>query len=206
MTTRKVYFVLLGVLGCVFLAAIGGTFYGTKMLKKTGNTLLELKLQHAVLGKEATLLTQAKQDITKYSDLEKVAKSIVPQEKDQARTVREIVSLATQSDVSLNAISFPESTLGQTGAAAKKDPKAASAPAGTTQLTPIKGLAGVYAMPISVESNKDRPISYNQLLAFLKRLEQNRRTSHVTDISILPTEENRNLVTFSLKVNAYIKL
>jgi hypothetical protein len=202
--TKKVYYGLLGTLILVFVMAVGGTLYGTSALKKTGDELLDLKLQNAVLDKEEVSLAQAKKSVNQYSQLEKIAKSIVPQEKDQARTVREIVSLANQSGVSLNAISFPESTLGRTPGGSKNS-KAPAAPAGTTQLTPVKGLSGVYAMPISVDSNKDRPITYTQLLGFLRRLEQNRRTSHVTDISIMPTEEDRSLVTFSLKVNAYIK-
>jgi hypothetical protein len=205
MSPRKVYYGLLGTLILVFVLAVGGTLYGTKTLKKTGDELLDLKLQHAVLDKEEASLAQAKKDVQQYSQLEKIARSIVPQEKDQARTVREIVSLANQSAVSLNAISFPESTLGRAPASAKKGSNQPVAPAGTTQLTPVKGLSGVYAMPIAVESNKDRPVSYAQLLGFLRRLEQNRRTSHVTDISISPTEDDRTLVTFTLKVNVYIK-
>ncbi|HTE22154.1 MAG TPA: hypothetical protein VK674_03870 [Candidatus Limnocylindria bacterium] len=203
--SKKVFYGLLGLLILVLLGAGASTVYGTKMLKKTGQELLDLKLQNTVLDREEASLAQAKKDIEKYSDLEQVAKSIVPQEKDQARTVREIVSLARQSGVSLSTITFPESTLGQKPTAAKKGSKTPAAPAGTTQLLPVTGLTGVYAMEIAVESDKAKPITYPQLLDFLKRLEQNRRTSHVTNLSIQPDEEDRNLVTFSLKVNAYIK-
>jgi hypothetical protein len=39
----------------------------------------------------------------------------------------------------------------------------------------------------------------------LQKLEQNRRTAHVTNLSIQPSEDDRNLVTFSVTLNIYIK-
>jgi len=204
--SKKLFYGLMGVLVLILLGAVAGTVYGTGMLKKTGQELVGLKLQNAVLDKEESSLANAKKDIEKYSTLEKIAKSIVPQEKDQARTVREIVDLAKQSDVSLGVITFPESTLGQAKTTRKGSKATPAAPAGTTQLSPVEGLSGVYAMEISVESDSQKPVTYSQLLDFLKRLEQNRRTSHVTNLSVQPTEDDRNKVTFSLKINAYIKI
>lgn len=200
--SKKVFYGMVGVLVLILIASIAATVYGTDMLEKTGDTLLERKLENAALSKDEQSLAQAKRDIEKYKDLEQVAKSIVPQEKDQARTVRELVSLAQQSGIQIETISFPASNLGQ-GKKPAKGKKAS--PAGTTQLTPVEGLSGVYAMPIDIQVSREAPVSYTQLLGFLERLEQNRRTSHVTNLSIAPSEENRDFVTFSLQINAYIK-
>lgn len=205
MSSKKVFFVLLGLLVIVFGGAAAGTLYGAKALKKTGDKLMGLKLENAVLSKDRQSLVQAKKDIEKYSELEQVAKAIVPQEKDQVRTVREIVSLADQAGITLGNISFPESTLGE-DSKAKKNSKASSAPAGATQLVPVEGLTGLYAMQISVDSEDETPVSYSALTEFLSLLEKNRRTSHVTSISIRPDDDNRNLLHFNLNINAYIKL
>lgn len=202
LNSKKVFYILVGVLVLILIASITATIYGTSMLEKTGDTLLERKLENTALSKDEKSLAQAKRDIEKYKELEHVAKSIVPQEKDQARTVRELVSLAQQSGIQIETISFPASDLGQTKKPAKGQK---AAPAGTTQLTPVEGLSGVYAMPIDVQVSSEAPVTYNQVLRFLEKLEQNRRTSHVTDLTISPSEENRNIVTFSLQINAYIK-
>lgn len=208
MSSKKTFYVMMGALVLIVLCSVAGTMYGKNILKQSGETLLDKKREKAVLAKDEEALTQAKQDIEKYKDLDQVARSIVPQEKDQARTVRELVAIAGQSGVQIESINFPESTLGEkpTGSKKSKDKKAQPAPpAGATQLTPVEGLDGVFSMPITLQLSKDAPVTYAQLLGFLKKLEQNRRTSHVTNISIQPDEDNRNLVHFSMQINAYIK-
>ncbi len=208
MSSKKAFYALLGTLALVVICSIAGTIYGTSMLKKTGDVLLERKLEEAVLEKDEEALAQAKQDIEKYKELDQIARAIVPQEKNQARTVRELVAIAAQSGIQIESINFPESTLGQEPAKSSKSKSSKSTPAappGTTQLVPVEGLSGVFAMPIDVQLREDAPVTYSQLLGFLERLEQNRRTSHVTNISIQPDEDNRTLVHFSLQINAYIK-
>lgn len=195
------FFGLLGILGLIIAAAIAGTVYGTNMLEKTGDNLLERKLENAALERDEQSLSQAKRDIEKYKNLEQVARSIVPQEKDQARTVRELVAIADQSGIRIESIGFPSSDLGGTGSTRG----GSASPAGTTQLIQVEGLSGVYAMPIDIQVSNTTPVAYSQMLGFLERLENNRRTSHVTNLTITPSEENRDLVTFSLQINAYIK-
>jgi len=202
MTSKKVYFLLLGVLGLVILASIFGTLYGTDMLKKSGDKLTEKKSELAVLKKDEEELIKAKRDIDKYKDLDLVAQAIVPKEKDQARTVRELYAIATQSKVQIESIQFPSSELGQSSSKGKKK---STVPEGVTQLSEIKGMKGVFAMPIDIKLSETAPITYPQLLDFLQRLEQNRRTSHVTSISIQPDKDNRDLIHLTLRINAYIK-
>jgi hypothetical protein len=178
------------------------TYKGAALLKQEGDELVSLKLENKVLADKEQTLKQAKKDIETYAELEKIAKSIVPQEKDQARTVREIVAIAGESGVPLSTIQFPESALGVVQKSAKK--KQAADP-GTSQLTAVEDIKGLYAMEITVISDDDNPISYTRLLDMLRRLEQNRRTAHVTNLSITPSEDNRDEVTFTLTVTVYIK-
>jgi hypothetical protein len=211
MSSKRVFYLM--VAGLVLLGgmAIAGMVIGNSTLKKQSDKLLALKLDSKVLEQQQVSLGQAKKDVEKYSSLEQIAKTIVPQEKDQARTVREIVNLANESGVPVSSITFPTSTLGTTAAKTTTTNTTSSSTAAKvttppiTQVKPVEGISGLYQMEINVTSESTNPIPYDRLITFLTKLEQNRHTAQVTTISVHPSEKNRNLVSFSLTVNAYIK-
>lgn len=201
MNSKKVFFLLVAV--CVLLIGAAGfaTYTGAAFLKSKGTTILEYKLQNAVLEDKELAIIQAKKDIETYAELEKVAKSIVPQEKDQARTVREIDAIATDAGVPLTSIEFPESALGTV----KNTSKKAIIP-NTSQLTEVPGMKGLYAMDITVAANEiTMPVEYSKVLNMLGGLERNRRTAYITALTITPNKDNRNLVNFTLTIKVYIK-
>lgn len=216
MNSRRLFFVLCIVLVLLISGAIAGTFFGNSMLKKKSENIVKLKMESTALDEQQRSLIQAKKDIKNYQELEQIAKAIVPQEKDQARTVREIIQIAEENNVPISSITFPASTLGQAqprtaappaaegnGGTAASQPQAAATQA--TQVVPVEGIPGVYQLAISVQSVNTSPVRYQDMLNFLTDLQKNRRTSHVTNLSVAPTTNNRNLVTFSLVINAYIK-
>lgn len=195
MTSKRLYYILI-----VFLLILGGltvasVYFGNQLLQKKTDELTELKVESLAIEEQQRSLVQAKKDIQTYSELESIAKTIVPQEKDQARTVREIVNLAALSGIGISSISFPSSDLGDE---ASKTP-------GNTQVEPVTGINGLYQMDISVQSDTNNPVSYQNFLDFLGKLEQNRRTAQVTSLNVQPTTENRNMVTFNLILRVYIK-
>lgn len=199
--SKHAYFVFIGICGLLLIGMLFVTYKGSVILKTNGNTLTDLKLENQVLADKEIALGQAKKDIEQYADLEGIAKSIVPQEKDQARTVREIVAIAGEARVPLSTIQFPESALGDV----QKGSKTQKTNSGTSQLTAVEGVSGLYAMEITVVSETESPVSYSQLLDMLQRLEQNRRTAHVTNLSITPSEDASDSVTFTLTITVYIK-
>jgi hypothetical protein len=208
MSAKRVFYGMLAGTLVLILICVAATYFASQLLVKEGNSLLDLKLQKAVLAKQRDSLAKAKEDIAKYSELEVIAKTVVPQEKDQARTVLELVQLANESGISITSIDFPQSLLGQ--AAKKSTKKDSKAPvvmvdSNTTQLTALDNLKGVYSMEISLQSNQNQPVTFAQLLDYLRRLEKNRRTAQVIDLAITPSATNRNLVTFTLKLNSYVK-
>lgn len=212
MSSKKVFFLMLGVLAVLVLVGMATLFFGSSMLKKQSDKLLSLKLDNKVLDEQQVALVQANKDIEKYSELEKIAKSVVPKDKDQAKTVREIVKIASEAGIRIGSITFPASNLGQAapkpaantdGGDSATTPKATESP--VTQVKPVEGLNGVYQLEITVDSDDNAPVPYSRLIDFLKRLEQNRRTSQVTNITVEPSSRNRGQVTFSLVVNTYIK-
>src|SRR5690606_18480517 len=99
------------------------------------------------------------------------------------RTVREITRFAAESDISISSISFPASTLGQ---AAGKKPTASE----QSQIEPVEGIPGVSRLQVTVQSDTASPVLFTSLVDFLERLEQNRRTSHVTNLTITPSADN----------------
>lgn len=202
MKAKRVFFAMVGAVILLIALCGAGTYFANRLLKAEGDRVFEHKLEKAVLDKQSAALTQAKKDIAEYEGLEKIAKSIVPQEKDQARTVLEIVKLANESGISISSITFPESLLGEV----KKGGKTSgNTDPNTTQLTPVTDIKGLFVMEINVQSDQEKPISYTQLLDYLKKLESNRRTAQVTSISIQPSSTNRNLISFTLVLNSYVR-
>lgn len=188
-------------LAIVLLIALSllGTDEIITLLRSTSTKLTGLKAQGQALVQEEAYLSSAQREIKKYSTLGQIAESIVPQDKGQAQTVREIVSIAQQNSIVLSGITFPSSTLGTQGGAAP-----ASGALALSQLTPVKGIAGVYVLPIQViNSGSNNAVNYSDFYTFLTDLEQNRRTSLITGLSIVPLQNGQ--VNFSLTINEYIK-
>ena len=210
MTSKKMFFVMIGLIGLVSLLIVGAVVGGDMLLKKQSDKLVSLKLDNQVLEGQQTALAQAKRDLQTYSELETVAKQVVPQDKDQARAVREIVSLAAAAGIKISSIGFPASTLGQAVPKATTDDKSAvstTTPAAPTvsQVKPVSGIDGLYQLDITVTSDAANPSTYQGLINFLTRLEQNRRTAQVSQISITPDSTNRLRLNFTLTITVYIK-
>ncbi len=199
------FYIMLALVILLLLAVGALTKLGLSVLQTKGDELTNLKEKQLVVKQREAALKRAKQDIKDYAELESISKAIVPQEKDQARTVREIVTIAQESGIPVESIRFPSSSLGTLKKSSSKKSKAKTSNPETTQLTPVPETKGLYAMDITVQSSSDSPVPYSRLLLFLQKLEQNRRTAHVTNISITPSEGNRNFVTFTINLNVYIK-
>ena len=208
LNSRLVNYLLLAVIGIMVIASLVGTDIVVGLLGKQSNTLVGLKAKRQALVIEQTDLINAKKEIQKYSSLQKITETIVPQSKDQAEAVRELNAFAQQNNFSLTGIIFPASSLGTavlaTPTAANPHPAAgaASSPISLSQLTPVTGIPGVYTLQVLVEYSSSA-ISYQQFYNFLKDVEQNRLTSQVTGLTIQPN--NSGNVTFTLTINEYIK-
>lgn len=207
MTSKLLNRILMAGLLIIAGGLFGGTYVIKSELEKRSKSLVDKRAEVIKLEQEQSSLFRAKKDVQKYKPLAEISKSIVPQDKDQAQTVREIVKIAERHNISIGSITFPTSTLGE---AAQKPTGSTSAPAASnkaalSQLTPVKNIPGVYLLQINITSNADKPVSYTMLRNFLSDLEQNRRTALVSNISINPDEKNRNAISFTLTLDEYIK-
>jgi hypothetical protein len=208
MTSQKLYKLLVLSLCVVIALLIGGTYFFKSFLEKQSESIVSKRAEVIKLEQEQTSLVRAKKDIQTYKPLASIAEDIVPQDKDQAETVREIVKIASENDISLGSITFPTSTLGESTAPKTGNSSTSTgvtAKPGLSQLTPVKGVPGVYSLQIIVTSDAQKPISYAKLTKFLDQLENNRRTALVSNISINPDKKNRSAIAFTLTLDEYIR-
>lgn len=192
-SAKRLYFGMLGLAGLLSLGIVASLVICLSIIGRHANTLTEARLENRVLDERQASLIAAQKEIDEYSELNKIARAVVPQDKDQAESVRTISRIADEVGISLSGISFPPSNLGQ------------SKKAGETQVTPVKGLTKVYEQQITVQSNTAQPITYAKFLEFLEKLESNRRTAQVANITILPSATDRTLLTFNIILSTYIK-
>lgn len=191
---------------------IGTVILGDIYLNKYSTKLVSLKLDTQIIESQQNSLIIAKKNLEKFSALDKIAKQIVPQDKDQAKAVREINNLAAQSNISIASFTFPVSNLGQKSTApavTSNDETKPTAPKPSTeaitQAKPVPGLNGLYQLDITILSDTTKPSTYAQIIDFLQRLENNRRTAQVSQISIQPDGNNRNKLNFNITLTVYIK-
>lgn len=206
MNSKRLFYVLVAILVIVNGSGVAAVILGNKYLDKQNAKLTKLKVEADTLDVVQRSLVRAKKDIDNYSDLAKVVATVVPQEKDQARTVREIVKIADESGISIASINFPTSTLGSKTTTQGAAGTSQTSQTGTiTQTQKVEGINNVERLEITVTSDSRKPVTYTSFLSFLRALEKNRRTAQVGNITINPDSDNPNLVRFSLVLNVYIK-
>lgn len=221
MNSKRTNWVMIGLVVVLSLVAIATVYFGNTTIKNSSTSLNDLKLEHVVQQRQEAELIKAQKDIEQYQDFKEIARAIVPQDKDQARAVREIVAIARESGIAIQSISFPSSSLGASSKAAPQANQNPDAPGAkdqssssqkappVTQAEPVEGVSGVYSLEMSIVPEKDGagPISYTKFLGFLERLEKNRRTAQVTQIRISPVSDNNAspFIDFSLTINIFVK-
>lgn len=219
MSSKRLHLVLLIALALSFAALVGGAYMANTLLSKQAHELTTLKARSLALTQQQQSLSKSKKEVAKYSDLEKITRAIVPEDKNQAAAVRELVAIADNNHIALSSITFPASSLGTgkvgTAPAAGSSPAAstsssqgagASTSTGTlSQLIPVKNIPGVYQLVIAVQSDPSNPVRYNNFINFLKDLEHNRRTAQVSNVTLTPDSNDPNSLTFTLNINEYIK-
>jgi hypothetical protein len=216
LNSQRIFYLMIGLVILSVGLSIMSVIVCTNFLQQKSNQLVDLKLQYRVPEENQASLKQAKMDIEKYTELGKTAKAIVPQEKDQARTVREIINYANLSSVHILSITFPGSNLGQAAVVVPKTPATSGNESSTTapkvvappitQVQAVDGIPGVYLLPITIESDPANPVTFSQIVTFLGKLEQNRRTAQVGQLTITPQKTSTTTgLSFTLTINVYIK-
>jgi len=209
MSAKRAFYAMLGSIFLLFVILIATVVMGDLWLQGQSQKLMSIRLENRLIDEQQAAVVKANKDIEKYATLEKVANSIVPQDKDQAKSVREIVNLAKDNHVAISSITFPASTLGAAAPPKSSATTSSTTPTVTappiTQAVPVSGATGVYQMQVTVQGDTSKPINYTALINFLQALENNRRTAQEDNISIQPNIKDTSLLTFTLGINVFIK-
>ena len=215
MDSKTIRLVLMGSLALLSIAFFATAFLGLSALSGKSDSLVKLKSQSQNADNRLNNLEQAKKEVDKYNYFKDVAKTVIPSEKNQAEAVLEIYQMAQQSGISIQNITFPASTLGQSvgipAAGAPTDAtSAAAAQTAITQAKPVPGIAGLYSLELTItpDSGKDVPpsqqVTFPKMLDFLKHIENNRHTAQITQVGIQPATDSQTL-SFTLTINIFIK-
>lgn len=212
MSAKQTFYAMCAAVLLLGASLIGGA-YGTQvLLKKESDKMVGLKAQVTTLTDEQTSLKIAKKQVAADTDLYNISKVIVPQNKDQAQAVRQIVNLAAANNVSLDSINFPASNLGtgtRPGAIASAPTSGGSATTGShpslSQLIAVPKVPGVYSLQLTINSSPNQPATFDELIGFLSALEQNRQTAQVSSLDIQPNSANHRLFSFTIVLNIFIK-
>lgn len=211
MNSKRAFYLMCGLILLFSLAVVASTYEINGLLGKQSQKLVGAKAKLAALQQEQVELKQAKKDIATYNDLYQISKVVVPENKNQAEAVRQIVNIAAQSGVNLQSITFPSSTLGGSksigaaGAAPAAGPSAIGAGnPSLSQLRKVTNIPGVYVLELKVDGSTTHLNGYPELINFLAGLEQNRLTALVSDITILPDNQH-GIFQFTLTLDIYIK-
>jgi len=192
LSAKKLYIVMVALSAVALLVLFGAAYMANSFLKSKSEDVRKAVIETRALERQRGDLQSAGEDVKKYKELSEVAASIVPQDKDQTATVREIVNLAAANNIALASVTFPSSSLGGAGGV-------------DAQLTTVPGLEGTYTLSINLANSSNDPTHYDDFIRFLQALEQNRRTALVRGFTLTPSSEDTSLVNFTLTLDEYIK-
>jgi Tfp pilus assembly protein PilO len=184
MTPVRLNMILKIGLGLTVIGAILGLYMADSKLSQVAKETSRLKAEVEVQQKQITIYETTKNKIEDLSFVDDLADKVLPSTQDQSLVVAEVSQFAVRSNLSVAQISFTEQP-----STAKKP---ASAPGGVT------------VTPLTVQLKAGA--RYDDLLNFLKQIEQNRRKMQVSDINLSPDAKDRTkLSQVTVVLNLYSK-
>jgi Tfp pilus assembly protein PilO len=184
MTPSKLNLLLKVGLGLTIVCAGLGLYMADSRLAHVAKETSRLKAEVEVQQKQLTIYEATRTKIEDLSYVDDLADKVLPSTQDQSLVVAEVSQFAVRSNLSVAQISFTEQP-----STAKKP---ASAPGGVT------------VTPLTVQLKAGA--RYDDLLNFLKQVEQNRRKMQVSDINLSPDAKDRTkLSQVTVVLNLYSK-
>jgi hypothetical protein len=208
---KKIRRSLIAALALSVVVFIGAIIGGLSVLQSKSQQMVDLKVKSEEADAQLSNLEQTKKDIEKYSYFKDVAKTVIPNDKDQAEAVVEINQIANEAGIAIQSITFPASNLGlKTSSLSSAGQDATSAASKTTaisQAKPVTGIPGLYSLELIITPDATDPaplITYQKMLDFLDKIENNRHTAQITNITIQPDPQSEK-INFTLTINIFIK-
>lgn len=200
MTPRRLHFILLSGIGMLVVGVAVLLWFGNIYLHNKSQALIEAKLDNYSTEELERVYQRANKDLESYRSLGETLSKVLPKEKDQAMAVRELYKIASETNISIESINFAASTLGQ------KTTGPSNTASAITQAKPVQGIDGVLGIDISISAKGPgtKPIAYNDMIAFLQKVELNRRSMMIKEISISPAKALDG-VTFNATLTTFVK-
>lgn len=187
---KRAFYLLLA-LNIALIGGIAGTFLLAN--KIAGQKSMEISLLKADIETNDTTLTnykQLEQTLKKNKEVEEIAQQVLPQDKNQSAALTQLDEFSAQTGVKIKQVTFNPGTT---------DTKKATGPT----LTTPSSLKGVSILNVSVRCDKTQ---YENLLNFLKKIENNRRRMQVKSVSLSPsTQVLGQLDQVNLTIDIYLK-
>jgi type II secretory pathway pseudopilin PulG len=215
LNSKNFRLVLLGVLSLSVMLFAVIAILGTSILSSESKKMVALKVKNQTAQAQLDNLEQARKQVDKYSFFKQVAATVIPNDKNQADDIVEINKMADQAGINISSINFPPSTLGGGVTVTPQDATSATSTSkAISQAKPVSGLPGLYSLELDLQPESDtntppsKQITYNKMIDFLNRIENNRHTAQITKIEIQPSGAAANSnkgFSFNLSINVFIK-
>lgn len=161
----------------------------TNIAKETAKVRAEVEAGHQQI--ETYQQTKAKVDSLGY--VTELANKVLPKDPDQSAAVAELSQFAVRSGLQVSQITFVDAGKTTPTSTSSKDSKKKS-------IIP----KGVTIVPVEIQLLPGA--NYNSLLDFLKSIENNRRKTQITSITIAPDVKDRSkLSQVTIDLNLYAK-
>lgn len=160
---------MIGALAAILVAG-GGVFYFVDTLfANNANELADLKADDAILDEKIRKGRELRDQLDELSFLVPIVDEVLPSKKEQSNLIGELTAIEQQTGVDLQNITFPGSDI------------SSSASPDLTQTEDLESLGTVKVLPVTTGF---QCVSFNQLLNFLGKTEDNRRKMQVASIDI----------------------
>lgn len=217
MTAKKTFYLMTGLLVLMVVGAFVGIYFGNKYMKNSASSLVSTKLDNIASDDEEQTYLQSRKNLEKYKSLSETIAKVLPKSKDQAQAVKELYRIGDETGIVIDKIQFPTSTLGQktapvaTPAPTDKNSQAAPAAAtpaapSVTQAKPVTGMPGVLGIDVQIglQPAYGKSISYDNMIRFLQKVENNRRSMQIKQINVHADPINGG-VTFDTTLTIFVK-
>ncbi len=190
MTPKKMNKTLKAILVVSIVAAMALLYFANQKLTSMAEQTARLKAESQVAEQQIQTYQKTKEKVESLDYVNELAGKVLPENEEQSVIVAELSQFALRSRLSVAQINFPESNTG-------------SSRRSTTE-TNIAVPKGVATIPITIQFADDS--RYENLLEFLRYVEENRRKMQVTNISLTPNSEDRSrLSEVTVSINLYSK-
>ena len=177
MTTKNAHYLIVASVIMLVLILFATLYFGISVMKKQSQKIIDAKLNIAKAQKTETIYSSNKELYLNNQELAQKINDFIPTEKEQDLIVAQLNSFTNQSQLTISTISFPNSTL---------DPNSKQkVKTDISQATPVKGLNGVYEIPIvvTVTDTNSETVNTDNLLNLLDLIESSPRNMRITSIS-----------------------